>query len=475
MSENIQMSENINTAMDISTEMDNTNVNINVFDDYIENMIDYNVENTVEDDKITVKDNKITHKRKYSEKGILEYYTYFNEIASIPLEEVTEDVSKRILFYYDIVLLNQIIENKHTVLIYIKSNEKIYNDVGFSLLDNMFSLYVLCLNKNNCNILFSNEHIKYFIKLFSVTKFDINEIIFFYFKQDFDLLLLSGYDINKLSKYRNNKSHDISFNCMSILGYFIFSSFQTFFHLNNPAKFKFLYALLPSIFHYLYDIGCDFKQINYFPDNNIMSISAYVLILMINLYNNKNKLIVEKNSNIETIEKCINDDLKKKYIFDKNTFNLIKNINYACDDDFYSSLTPEQQPFKENHKKYKSNINSPNNLNTYIIHYCMIKKLYIKIVNINNNIYGIDTILNLMNWIFNIIIRLPDSLSSIIVHIETLISINNINNKNIRNLYELIKSDIIPLQLKNYIMLNYCQIINDYEKSLEISSSETQL
>jgi hypothetical protein len=171
------------------------------------------------------------------------------------------------LYFYEIEMISSIIDNNFNVYKCSINDNNIYIDIGQSIIDNMFSLFLLYLDTDNLDILFPiNNKININIK-------SIIDIYIHHFKIDVDNLLFNEYNINKINEYNNGK--------LSLLGFFIYKSIKYFFDLKCFDKDYILYDFIYKIFIILIENKCNPNIVNHFPDNNIMSISAYVLLLMI--------------------------------------------------------------------------------------------------------------------------------------------------------------------------------------------------
>jgi hypothetical protein len=69
------------------------------------------------------------------------------------------------------------------------------------------------------------------------------------------------------------------------------------------------------------------------------------------------------------------------------------------------------------------------------------------IIKINLDIERIKQILSLLTWMFDIFMKFPDTITSDIIMIN--------NNSSIKNIKDLIYSDIIVDECKNYILTKY--------------------
>jgi hypothetical protein len=273
-------------------------------------------------------------------------------------------------------------------------------------------LYLTYLNKNEIKCLFDYYTPK--IKCKNISETILNKLVLYYLKNDIQLLLNNKYDVNKLNTYVFNYDNkiNISFNNLSLLGYFIYTSIQYFFEITHINKINFLYDLIPRIFMYLIENHCDINKINYFPDNNIMSISSYVLIMMTNLNKNRLKLLNEKELHINTIKAEINNDFLVNFDFSilsnyQNTFNF---------GNFKKYYIKKNIELKKSKRKYSINLLDPIIDKEYSERimkekFQYINELYTKIMIINRNIEKIKRSLSILNWIFDYAIKLPNSLS----------------------------------------------------------------
>jgi hypothetical protein len=327
------------------------------------------------------------------------------------------------LYFYEIEMVQWIVDNNFYVYRFNIDNNKIYIDIGQSIIDNVFKLFLLYINKNDLTTILPKNN--------NLDNKSIINIFIDYFILDMNILLVTGYDINRVNNLYliNNNIFNYNNEKVSLLGYFIYTFVEYFFEINdsdnNFIKYDMLYNFIAKIFTYLFRYKCNQNIINHFPDNNIMSISSYIL-LSITKFN-------DKRLNL----------MKEKYNFMKEKINNFKNNNNIIENS--SVFTFEQCSEKI---ILSTDLSNDNN--------CKKRKYKDDIIVYSEEIFKnkydkIKRILSLLTWMFDIFMNNKDTINSEIISINY----NDKEYKNIKNLKDLIFSEIIVKECRDFILKKY--------------------
>jgi hypothetical protein len=226
---------------------------------------------------------------------------------------------------------------------------------------------------------------------------NIIDVYINYFKNDIKMLISQGYDINEINEFYIVDKKSYTKEKVSLLGFFIYKSIRYFFDINDLNKSNILYDVIVKIFIFLIENGCNSNLVNYFPDNNVMSISSYILIYMAFFNNKRLDLLRDKN-----LFKVTLDSMNLSEVSNIND-NIQESKNNMCINDFTKRLE-----------------------------------------KINFNIDRIRTGLSLLTWMFDSLMIFPSTINSEIVNIGDI--------KSIKNVRELIDSELIVKECKEYLI-----------------------
>ena len=339
------------------------------------------------------------------------------------------DCDKDILHYYDIDIITNIVNDNFSVHKFNINDIKIYVDIGQIIFDNMFNLLLIYINTKNINVLFPRYQISNYINNYNIS--NIIDITMNYFYTDMNNLISLGYDMNKINslylfyevKTKENRNNLYNNERVSLLGYFIYNSMNYFFDIHNTDNNYILYDVISKIFIYLLNNGLNPNIINYFPDNNVMSISAYILILMNKYNNNRLNLLRDKNVLEITLESLRISNSKNENIVNHIKQDIVRNAIY---------------------KDIKNTIKDDKTRK--IIDNCLLNVVK-KILDIDVNLERINRSLSLLTWMFNSVMNYPDTLESKIITIY--------NDVSIKNVKELIYSEYIVKECRDFIINKY--------------------
>jgi len=244
-----------------------------------------------------------------------------------------------------------------------------------------------------------------------------------------NILLLTGYNINRVNNLYLINNNILNYNNekVSLIGYFIYTFVEYFFEIddsnNNFIKYDMLYNFIAKIFTHLFRYKCNQNIINYFPDNNIMSTSAYIL-LSITKFNDKRLNLMKEKFNL--MKEKINN-FKNNNIIEKSSVFTFEN----CSEKLIVS-TDLSNDNNSKKRKYKDDI---------IYSEEIFKNKYDKI----------KRILSLLTWMFDSFMINKETIYSEIISINY----NDKEYKNIKNLKDLIFSEIIVKECRDFILKKY--------------------